>query len=190
MNWDAIGDTLLGKGLPLLGGVLGGGPGAAVGGMIASALGVENTPEAVEQVLASDPDAVLKLKQLESDHTLELQRMTFAAETANLAQVNETMRAELASGDKFSKRWRPLFGYMFPPSFCIQINVISYQMIMSPNDAANLILAMTGLTTLWGIGFMVLGVNINQRSNDKARMLGQQPGGLVSRAVNAVLPGQ
>lgn len=81
MKWSDIASAI-GKAAPLVGSVIGGPAGAGIGALVASALGVENTPEAVHAALGN-PDALVKLKQLESDerkHLLEMQLSTLQAE--------------------------------------------------------------------------------------------------------------
>lgn len=65
MEWKDVG-TVVAKSAPIIGGLLQGPVGAivtATGNILASFLGVENTPEAVSSVLT--PDALVKLKELE-----------------------------------------------------------------------------------------------------------------------------
>jgi hypothetical protein len=76
MKWSDIKD-LLGSAAPLLGTVVGGPAGAAVGSMIASALGVEDNPKAVSEAIKNDPDAFIKLKQLELDNDKDLRSQAF-----------------------------------------------------------------------------------------------------------------
>jgi hypothetical protein len=85
MNWNSIKETV-GKVAPLAGTLLGGPAGAAVGGLISSALGVENNPDAVAAAL-NDPDAVVKLKELESNERQHLLQMQLATLQAELADV-------------------------------------------------------------------------------------------------------
>ena len=67
MDWKDI-KGLVGKSAPMLGALLApvtGGASVGIGAMIASALGTENTPDAVHKALTIDPEAAIKLKQLE-----------------------------------------------------------------------------------------------------------------------------
>lgn len=99
MNWSSIKETVA-KFAPLAGTLLGGPAGPAIGALISSALGSENTPEAVMQSLAN-PESILKLKELESNerkHLLEMQLQTLQAElgdtqNARDAHVNSKMPA-------------------------------------------------------------------------------------------------
>jgi len=64
MDWKDIRNTIASF-APALGTALVGPAGAAVGAMVASALGVEDDPVAVEQALKHDPDASFELIKLE-----------------------------------------------------------------------------------------------------------------------------
>ena len=67
MDWKDVGN-IVSKAAPILGAILGGPVGAAAGGALslaASALGVDATPEAVMQAVKDDPDALIRLRELE-----------------------------------------------------------------------------------------------------------------------------
>ena len=85
MNWSDI-KQAVGKVAPIAGTLLGGPAGAAVGGLISSALGVDNDPQSVAAVLGN-PDALLKLKELESNERQHLLQMQLATLQAELADV-------------------------------------------------------------------------------------------------------
>lgn len=96
MGWDSI-KNAVGKIAPIAGTLLGGPAGAAVGGLISSALGVDNTPEAVAAALGN-PDAVIKLRELETSerqHFLQMQLSTLQAELA------DTQHARSAHKDSY-----------------------------------------------------------------------------------------
>ena len=81
MNWSDLGKTIAGF-APLLGSVIGGPAGGALGSVIASTFGVEDNPKAILQAVKNDPDAAIKLRKIELDNKTELERI--ALETARV----------------------------------------------------------------------------------------------------------
>ncbi len=69
--WDNI-KELIGTSAPVIGTLLGGPAGGAIGGLISKVLGVDNTPEAIELALMNNPDALLKIKELETSKELAI----------------------------------------------------------------------------------------------------------------------
>jgi hypothetical protein len=123
MEWKDLTSTV-GKFAPLLGTLIGGPAGAAIGAMVSSGLGVGNTPGDVAQALQINPDVAVKLKQIESDNQIELQRLVvqseanrLAADTATIAAVNATMQAEAKSDHWPTYTWRPFCGFVFGVMF-------------------------------------------------------------------------
>jgi hypothetical protein len=104
MNWQDIA-AIVGKTAPLLGGVLGGPAGAAIGSIVAAALGTENSPDAVAAALG-DPDAALKLRAIETAHEAELQRISLELARAEIADVADARArdVELAKLGKSNTR--------------------------------------------------------------------------------------
>lgn len=89
---------------PMLGSLLGA-PGAAAGTvikLIADALGVTPEPPAIDQALKNNPDALLKLKELEFNNKVELQKLLLTQEELNvraeaqrLADVSDARKREI-----------------------------------------------------------------------------------------------
>lgn len=67
--WDKVLE-LIGDAAPIVGTMLGGPAGTAVGGLVAKALGVDNTPEAIEEALKNNPEALVKIKEIEASREL------------------------------------------------------------------------------------------------------------------------
>lgn len=179
MDWKAM----VSQAAPILGSLLGTPAAGAAIGMVANALDTDADPEAIARALSGDPEAAHKLRRLELDHQEALTRMNLEAETARLAEVNQTMRAEAASQDAYVRRWRPTYGYLTAAAWFIQmtgftviLGMVAYQ---SPGDLAAVVGALgsvlSALLGLWGIALAVLGVNINKRSHDKQVAAGQRP---------------
>ena len=78
-DWKSIG-LKVAKTAPLIGGLLGGPAGAivgTVGNMVASALGTAPEPSEVAKELASNPDAYIKVKELENQNIANFREMAF-----------------------------------------------------------------------------------------------------------------
>ena len=69
--WDNI-KKIIGASAPVLGTLIGGPAGTAVGTLISKTLGVDNTPEAIELALRNNPDALLRIKELETSKELAI----------------------------------------------------------------------------------------------------------------------
>jgi len=119
MDWKDLAGTV-GKVAPLLGTLLTGpvGSAIAVGGMIASALGTGNSPDEVATAL-TNPDSLVKLKQIEADRQVKLQELATdqaKTELVSAAQVvlsvNQTMQAETVANHWPTYSWRPFIGFI------------------------------------------------------------------------------
>ena len=82
MDWKGFGSQLIKKGLPLLGGLLGGPPGAlgakAAVGLISSVFGVDEeevTPDNLNGLIRANPEKLLELKKAEFNHKERLQAL-------------------------------------------------------------------------------------------------------------------
>jgi len=83
MNWSDIAGTI-GKAAPMLGTLVGGPAGAAVGAIIASALGTANDPDSVGAALTTNPEALVKLREIEADKSVKLQSLLVQAAATEL----------------------------------------------------------------------------------------------------------
>ena len=118
MDWREIAGDLVKAGAPIIGGALGG-PlggmiGSAIGNVVATALGVDSTPEAVNDALKTTPADQLqaKLSAAESEAVAKwpaLADMVKAESELGQKQVSEigdTMRAELLASNNIVGPWR------------------------------------------------------------------------------------
>ena len=83
MSWKSIGKTVA-KFAPLLGGVVGGPAGAGIGGIIASAFGVEDKPAAIMNAIKTDPESAIKLRKIELDNKATLENIALSTLQAEL----------------------------------------------------------------------------------------------------------
>jgi len=194
MKWSDL-KGIIGKSAVLLGTLLGGPAGATVGGLIASVLGVENEPQKVYEALKADPQAIVKIKELELSHAEKLRELAIQqeknrleAETARLAEINKTMRTEAQAEDKYVRRWRPTFGYAVAITWVLQtlaiLGGVVYSTVSSPDKASVIIGAISqmlqALTLQWTVALGVLGINVVKRSQDKQVLAGQAPQSFLS----------
>lgn len=87
MDWKGVGNAVIKAGAPLLGGALFGPAGSVIASIISGKFGVspESTPEQILAAINGDPDAALKLRQIETTHVERLQELE-----------NERLRIETA----------------------------------------------------------------------------------------------
>lgn len=110
MNWAALSKPFLDLGMTAIGTLLGGPLGGAAGKVVADALGVPATPEAVGKAISSDPEVQKKLAETEAEWArTEAARVQAAAQQAQ--SINATMQAEIASGVSWY-HFRHLNGYV------------------------------------------------------------------------------
>ncbi|ABL96817.1 hypothetical protein BcepF1.086 [Burkholderia phage BcepF1] len=94
MDWKEVGQKIAGA-APLLGGLLGGPAGAAIGGIVAATLGSGNDAVSVDAAIAANPDALLKLKELESAQATRFQELAVEAEKNRLAADTASFATEV-----------------------------------------------------------------------------------------------
>ena len=98
MDWKDVGNVI-GKAAPVLGAVLGGPVGAiagAAGSLVAKALGSESTPEAVNTAIQADPEALIKLRELEVQEQGQLLTWQWQQIQADLDNVKDARAREVA----------------------------------------------------------------------------------------------
>ncbi len=102
MNWSDVG-SFVGKAAPMVGTLLGGPAGAAVGALVASALNVNADPDSVGAMLAGNPDALVKVQELQVNAKVQLQQLAVTAENNRLQAEAAQYAAEAADRDSARK---------------------------------------------------------------------------------------
>lgn len=102
MNWSDIG-SMVGKAAPLVGTLLGGPAGAAVGSLVAAALNVNSDPESVNIALAGNPDALVKIQELQVNAKIQLQQLAVSLEVTRIQAEGAQYVAEAADRDSARK---------------------------------------------------------------------------------------
>lgn len=134
---------------PLLGGALSGPFGVTVGSIIASVFGAEsNKPDKLQNIIITDPNAAVKLKQIEADHQMELQRMVIQAALTD----RESARLREASVDRtpFSTRDKtPAFlAYMLTLGVFVALATL-FCFPVPPANQEIIFTIVASLTTVW-----------------------------------------
>lgn len=100
-------------------------------------------------------------------HAETLAQLEVSERTSTLAQINETMRAEIASQDRYVRHMRPTFGYLMAMTWAAQMFGLAYVIVADPARAGEIMAGTAQLTGIWGIGLSVLGIYVYKRSEDK-----------------------
>ena len=178
MEWKDVA-KVVGGAAPILGTLLGGPAGAAVGALVASALGSGNTPDEVSQALVTNPEAAVKLKEIESRRQVDLQTLVVQAEgnrltadTAAIQAVNATMQAEAKSEHWLQWSWRPLNGYALAIgslSTVFAVLYLSYIAVVMKDANALITIPtiVTSITMALGVPGAVCGVTAWFRGKEK-----------------------
>lgn len=116
---------LLGSVAPALATIVAGPLGGAAVSAIASKLGVEDTVEAVTKAISADPEAALKLAQIDLDK--------LKAEYANTADARAMQVAALNQSDIFSKRFTMYLTVFWSVSAVAYVGFITFGVIPDKN---------------------------------------------------------
>lgn len=191
MSWKKIGETIADQ-APLLGKILLGPAGSVAGELISSVFGTAPEPDAVLEAIKKDPESVLKFKEIELNHKVELEKIYLESERARLAaetqqiqeetkqleSVNQTMRVEAATEKWWVSGWRPYWGFISATAFffvCLLACYLAYEAVMGKDPNAimmvpNIIFAMT---TLFGIPGAILGIASWHRGKKQRALAGE-----------------
>lgn len=161
MSWKSIASKV-GQAAPLLGTVLGGPAGGAIGALVSSALGVDNDPGAVANAMA-DPETLVKLKQIEADHRAELEQM--AVDLAKAELRNQEQAREMHKHSPMPMIVTGALTLIFAAALYMMFNT------EIPNSNRDLAYVMLGqLSALWGAS-VTYWVGTTRSSAEKTRLL-------------------
>lgn len=170
---------------------------------IAKVITGQDTPEEIIKILENDAALASQFK----DKLIDFQTTIYQEDTKRLESVNQTMRAELANGEKVDNfyqfflafwkgGWRPYWGFMSGTAFGVQIfgfmAVIGYSLYKVFNHTGeakltlnDVVLIINALATLagalmatWALALAVLGVAVWKRSDDKKVASGNESPGI------------
>ncbi len=84
-----------------------------------------------------------------------------------IEQINQSLRTEMISDDKYVRRMRPTFGYIMAFSWAAQMFAIAYVIIFDTARSGLVMSALSSLSAIWAVGLSVLGVYVYRRSDEK-----------------------
>jgi hypothetical protein len=111
MDWKFLGKTIVKAGAPILGTAVGG-PlgGAAAGALVAGIFGTNSDdPAAIAQAIAADPQAAVKLRELELAHREKLEALILEETKAYLADRQDARAREVAVTQTTGRRDSALY---------------------------------------------------------------------------------
>ncbi len=100
-------------------------------------------------------------------HAEEMATLQSQEFKAAYEQVNQSLRAEIASEDPYVRRMRPTFGYLMAITWAAQMMGLAYIMTFRTEQAHQVLAAMDSLAAIWAMGLSVLGIYFYKRSEEK-----------------------
>ncbi len=156
--------TLLSKiGLPVLIAILGGALKTVDNPVAKSASDALNK---VGELIKNDGISQEQLAEA-NRHTEKMAQIELESYDNNLSEINKSLRAEIASKDKYVRRMRPTFGYLMAFTWAAQMFGIAYVIIFDTDKAGVVMAAMGNLSAIWAVGLSVLGIYVYKRSEEK-----------------------
>jgi len=137
----------------------------------------KNAKNALEQVEGALAGGLISADQMAeaNRHAEEIARINMQQYETSLSEVNQSLRAEIASEDIYVRRMRPTFGYLMAITWGAQMLAIAYVLVFKTHEAATVLNGMAALSTIWAVGLSVLGVYVYKRSEDKKIFLSSTP---------------
>jgi hypothetical protein len=103
-----------------------------------------------------------------------------------LSEINQSLRAEVASTDPYVRRMRPTFGYLMALTWAAQMFGLAYVVVFETEKAASVLEGMASLSAIWTVGLSVLGIYVYKRSEEKKSGVISSPGSVIEKVVKSV----
>ena len=165
MDWKGVGNTVIKAGTPLLGGALFGPAGSVIASTISGKFGMspESTPDQVLTAIKGDPDAALKLRQIETTHVERLQELE-----------NERLRIETAdvqsARNVHQHHWMPsVLTLSLMVMFACAFNALLFMVL--PDGNRDMVNFMLGQLSGWLSGAVVYWVGSTRASANKDSLI-------------------
>ncbi|MCB9963729.1 MAG: ribokinase [Rhodospirillales bacterium] len=109
-------------------------------------------------------------------HTETLAQLKSEEYRAQISEINQSLRAEIASEDPYVRRMRPTFGYLMAVTWAAQMLALAWVILEDPSHAPLVMQAFESLGLIWTVGLSVLGIYVYKRSDDKKSLSSGLPG--------------
>ena len=131
--------------------------------------GAQSTADALDNLREAINTGGLSAEELTeaNRHLEEMTRLKIEEQSKLAGEVNQSLRAEIASNDPYVRRMRPTFGYLMALTWAAQMFGVAYIMIFNTREAVLVIEAIESLGTIWAVALSVLGIYVYKRSDEK-----------------------
>ncbi|MCB1782365.1 MAG: ribokinase [Alphaproteobacteria bacterium] len=144
--------------------------------ILGEALGAIDTPVtktaagALEKVKEEIKSGGISAEQLAeaNRHAEKMAEIEIEEGKAALSEINQSLRAEVASNDAYVRRMRPTFGYLMALTWAAQMFGVAYVIVFETDKAGVVMAALGNLSAIWAVGLSVLGIYVYKRSEEKA----------------------
>ncbi len=143
--------------------------------IIAGALGAVDSPTAksaadgLKNVSAAIQSGGITSEQVAeaNRHAEAMAQMELSRAQSELTEVNQSLRAEIASSDPYVRRMRPTFGYVMGITWGAQMLALAWVIVFETDKAGFVLQAVSNLSAIWAMGLSVLGIYVYKRSEEK-----------------------
>ena len=150
--------------------------------ILSDALGKINSPvgknaaDALGKITGAIQTGEISAEQIAeaNRHAEKMAELEIQQHQTILSETGQSLRAEIASDDKFVRRMRPTFGYFMAVTWAAQMLAIAYVIVFHTEKSAFVLNAMGNLSVIWGMGLSVLGIYVYKRSEEKKSSSGPE----------------
>lgn len=176
MDWKALGNKIVDFGAPLLGGAIGGPGGAALGGVVADMFGGNpEDPGSLLQAMERDPEARVKLAQIQSDERVRLREIAAEQTKAQLADRQSARQREVALQQAGRTSWEMLVLAFLAVSGLIGIALVLF-LSEVPEGAEEMLLMIIGALISRAGDVYAFYFGSSRGSKEKDRVLAERAG--------------
>lgn len=194
MSWKDVAEVVA-KHAPAIGGAIGGPVGAIAGAaasLLAQALGVESSPEAVLSAL-KDPALVLKLREIEASERakfLEFESVQLQAQVRNLESAR-SREVELAKAGHGAAWGTSIVAVLVTVGFFVMLGVVLWSRSEGVQSEAALLLLGTLAAGFGAVINYYLGSSVGSKQKDGllAGSMPPVPAGPMANGESRIIPG-